>query len=293
MYAYIDSFRKFGKTNTDNQSIKIKRPYPQRAGSFFCGEGGANYVDSLLRRFGPGCGPPSAASGRLPPFADPFAPGRHPGLASVGIALVDGQPDETPLAAETRGGGVASVGVAGSDEGAAGRQQRLVDQSEGVAEGVGVGGTVAAAEERHALALKVLPLQRLEKSVPVVLQLAASPRRGAEQQQIVAFRLVGRGVGDVVEVGVGNAQRPGDVPGHELGRSGRAPVENSGHDFFGVGSLQRKGFASGGAIPAFRGFARGPIPIFGDRPPLGADRNEKRAAQECGLTPPCAARCGL
>mgnify|MGYP006960808329 CR=1 FL=1 len=30
MYAYIDSFRKFGKTNTDNQSIKIKRPYPQR-----------------------------------------------------------------------------------------------------------------------------------------------------------------------------------------------------------------------------------------------------------------------
>lgn len=31
MYAYIDSFRKFGKTNTDNQSIKIKRPYPARA----------------------------------------------------------------------------------------------------------------------------------------------------------------------------------------------------------------------------------------------------------------------
>lgn len=30
MYAYIDSFRKFGKTNTDNQSIKIKRPYPDR-----------------------------------------------------------------------------------------------------------------------------------------------------------------------------------------------------------------------------------------------------------------------
>ena len=30
MYAYIDSFRKFGKTNTDNQSIKIKRPYPAR-----------------------------------------------------------------------------------------------------------------------------------------------------------------------------------------------------------------------------------------------------------------------
>ena len=34
MYAYIDSFRKFGKTNTDNQSIKIKRPYPfQRKGT--------------------------------------------------------------------------------------------------------------------------------------------------------------------------------------------------------------------------------------------------------------------
>lgn len=31
MYAYIDSFRKFGKTNTDNQSIKIKRPYPTTA----------------------------------------------------------------------------------------------------------------------------------------------------------------------------------------------------------------------------------------------------------------------
>ena len=34
MYAYIDSFRKFGKTNTDNQSIKIKRPYPERGGGF-------------------------------------------------------------------------------------------------------------------------------------------------------------------------------------------------------------------------------------------------------------------
>lgn len=35
MYAYIDSFRKFGKTNTDNQSIKIKRPYPGKETSFF------------------------------------------------------------------------------------------------------------------------------------------------------------------------------------------------------------------------------------------------------------------
>lgn len=35
MYAYIDSFRKFGKTNTDNQSIKIKRPYPAKDGAFF------------------------------------------------------------------------------------------------------------------------------------------------------------------------------------------------------------------------------------------------------------------
>lgn len=33
MYAYIDSFRKFGKTNTDNQSIKIKRPYPCGSGN--------------------------------------------------------------------------------------------------------------------------------------------------------------------------------------------------------------------------------------------------------------------
>lgn len=44
MYAYIDSFRKFGKTNTDNQSIKIKRPYPEGRGSLygvvdcFCGK---------------------------------------------------------------------------------------------------------------------------------------------------------------------------------------------------------------------------------------------------------------
>lgn len=35
MYAYIDSFRKFGKTNTDNQSIKIKRPYPDGKSVFF------------------------------------------------------------------------------------------------------------------------------------------------------------------------------------------------------------------------------------------------------------------
>lgn len=35
MYAYIDSFRKFGKTNTDNQSIKIKRPYPAKGCGFF------------------------------------------------------------------------------------------------------------------------------------------------------------------------------------------------------------------------------------------------------------------
>ena len=37
MYAYIDSFRKFGKTNTDNQSIKIKRPYPKIGREFFHG----------------------------------------------------------------------------------------------------------------------------------------------------------------------------------------------------------------------------------------------------------------
>lgn len=36
MYAYIDSFRKFGKTNTDNQSIKIKRPYPTGSRLFCC-----------------------------------------------------------------------------------------------------------------------------------------------------------------------------------------------------------------------------------------------------------------
>lgn len=36
MYAYIDSFRKFGKTNTDNQSIKIKRPYPDGTPLFLC-----------------------------------------------------------------------------------------------------------------------------------------------------------------------------------------------------------------------------------------------------------------
>lgn len=35
MYAYIDSFRKFGKTNTDNQSIKIKRPYPTWVAAIF------------------------------------------------------------------------------------------------------------------------------------------------------------------------------------------------------------------------------------------------------------------
>lgn len=41
MYAYIDSFRNFGKTNTDNQSIKIKRPYPYRDQSFsWMAEGG-------------------------------------------------------------------------------------------------------------------------------------------------------------------------------------------------------------------------------------------------------------
>lgn len=35
MDAYIDSFRKFGKTNTDNQLIKIKRPYPHDGLRFF------------------------------------------------------------------------------------------------------------------------------------------------------------------------------------------------------------------------------------------------------------------
>ena len=35
MYAYIDIFRNFGKTNTDNQSIKVKKAVPIGQPFFF------------------------------------------------------------------------------------------------------------------------------------------------------------------------------------------------------------------------------------------------------------------
>ena len=48
MYAYIDSFRKFGKTNTDNQSIKIKRPYPYRDAAFHIPGAGCYHITPIL-----------------------------------------------------------------------------------------------------------------------------------------------------------------------------------------------------------------------------------------------------
>ena len=51
MYAYIDSFRKFGKTNTDNQSIKIKRPYPEGKG--LLGATGCFAVSEAIPCLGP------------------------------------------------------------------------------------------------------------------------------------------------------------------------------------------------------------------------------------------------
>lgn len=51
MYAYIDSFRKFGKTNTDNQSIKIKRPYPKRDGAAIESEAGYSQLRILWKSY--------------------------------------------------------------------------------------------------------------------------------------------------------------------------------------------------------------------------------------------------
>ena len=53
MYAYIDSFRKFGKTNTDNQSIKIKRPYPEQGFRVFRISSVGNPALTPILRFPP------------------------------------------------------------------------------------------------------------------------------------------------------------------------------------------------------------------------------------------------
>ena len=98
--------------------------------------------------------------------------------------------------------------------------------------GQGAAGTAAAfaaAEQGDLPAGQVAGLQPVEEPVPVVLQVAVAPGRGAEDQQVVFVGFVGRSVGHVVYVGIRDAELFGDVLCDGLGRSGRAAVKNSGH----------------------------------------------------------------
>lgn len=197
---------------------------------------------------------------------------------SFGGAFVDGQPEKPPLGADQRRGRGIALRFERSDEGASASLQPFVEQPDGVAEGVGVAAAVAAAEQCDLFAPQVAFLQVFEEAVPVVLQFAAAPGRGAEQQQVVFVRLVGRGVGHVVQVAFGHAQQSGDVLRHRFGRTGGAAVKNSGHVFPCFGSEQSNTIRRFAAIPISGGLHPAGYRLSG----IGGVREKARSTDGAG-----------
>ena len=126
----------------------------------------------------------ASLSGDAAPYL--VGPGRDPLVGLVPfVDVVDGEPHE--VAVHCRYGGVVGIVRVGyePDEFALAVLQVFVKDTHAVAEGVGVGFRIAAAEEGYRFAGEVHLLQRLDGVVPVVLQFAVSPGGGAQYQDVV------------------------------------------------------------------------------------------------------------
>ena len=145
-------------------------------------------------------------------------------------------------------------GRIGSDERAAALLQAVVNQPDGIAERIGIGTAVAAAEKRHLFTAQILRLQLIQKAVPVVLQFACAPRRRTQHEQVVFLHFAGRRIGHIVYIGVRDAQLFGNIRSHGLGRAHRTAEKDTSHNFVVFGLRQRNSIPTGSSIPDFRGF---------------------------------------
>lgn len=139
------------------------------------------------------------------------------------VDVVDGEPHE--VAVHCRYGGVVGIVRVGyePDEFALAVLQVFVKDTHAVAEGVGVGFRIAAAEEGYRFAGEVHLLQRLDGVVPVVLQFAVSPGGGAQYQDVVGACQVCGELACVMYVGRGYTQFGCDKIGDGLGGAVEEP----------------------------------------------------------------------
>lgn len=128
------------------------------------------------------------------------------------------------------------------------------NQPDGIAERIGIGTAVAAAEKRHLFTAQILRLQLIQKAVPVVLQFACAPRRRTQHEQVVFLHFAGRRIGHIVYIGVRDAQLFGNIRSHGLGRAHRTAEKDTSHNFVVFGLRQRNSIPTGSSIPDFRGF---------------------------------------
>lgn len=179
---------------------------------------------------------------------------RQPAVGLVGRAFIDGKSHELSAAADQRTCFVIPFGRIGSDERAAALLQAVVNQPDGIAERIGIGTAVAAAEKRHLFTAQILRLQLIQKAVPVVLQFACAPRRRTQHEQVVFLHFAGRRIGHIVYIGVRDAQLFGNIRSHGLGRAHRTAEKDTSHNFVVFGLRQRNSIPTGSPIPDFRGF---------------------------------------
>lgn len=132
--------------------------------------------------------------------------------------------------------------------------QAVVNQPDGIAERIGIGTAVAAAEKRHLLSAQILRIQLIQKAVPVCPAIACAPtsKNPARAGRISHF--AGRRIGHIVYIGVRDAQLFGNIRSHGLGRAHRTAEKDTSHNFVVFGLRQRNSIPTGSSIPDFRGF---------------------------------------
>ena len=160
----------------------------------------------------------------------------------------------------------------------------LVEQPYGVAEGVGVGAAVAAAEQGDLPAGQVAGLQPVEEPVPVVLRSPLPQVGGAEDQQVVFVGFVGRSVGHVVYVGIRDAEPVWRCPvrrPRSIRSCCRKKIPVIVSDVFLV-LCKGTAFPQVGQYRDSGIFAAGPIPSLCDAP---ASRRADAGASEGAETP--------
>ena len=105
--------------------------------------------------------------------------------------------------------------------------QTFVQEAHRVAERVGIRFRIATAEQSHILARQIGRIQHPDAVVPVVLQFAVAPGRGAQQQYVVSGHEIGRKPVGTMHIALVHTQPVGNHAGQLFTGSGTGTIKNS------------------------------------------------------------------